>query len=90
MSQTKTLRLILGDQLNELHSWFRSPDANTCYVMMEVFQEARYILHHIQKLAAFLAAMRSFAKRVQERGHRLIYIRLDDPENRQTFEGNIA
>lgn len=90
MSQTKTLRLILGDQLNELHSWFRSPDANTCYVMMEVLQEARYILHHIQKLAAFFAAMRWFAKRVQERGHRLIYIRLDDPENRQTFEGNIA
>jgi deoxyribodipyrimidine photolyase-related protein len=90
MSRPRTLRLILGDQLNELHSWFRTPDENTCYVMMEILQEARYVLHHIQKLAAFFAAMRSFARRVQELGHRLIYIRLDDPENRQTFEGNVA
>jgi deoxyribodipyrimidine photolyase-related protein len=90
MSRPKTLRLILGDQLNELHAWFRSPDENICYVMMEVLQEARYVVHHIQKIAAFFAAMRSFARRVQERGHRIIYIRLDDPENQQTFDGNIA
>jgi len=90
VSQPKILRLILGDQLNELHSWFSRPDPNICYVMMEVLQETRYVLHHIQKVAAFFASMRFFAQRLQERGHSLIYIYLDDPENEQTFEGNIA
>ena len=89
MPQQKTLRLILGDQLNEHHSWFRSSDQDTCYVMMELLQEARYVLHHVQKLAAFFASMRLFARRVQELGHRLIYLCLDDPENQQTFEGNV-
>ena len=39
MSKQKTLRLILGDQLDELHSWFQTPDANVTYVMMEIRQE---------------------------------------------------
>jgi hypothetical protein len=26
MAHTKTVRLILGDQLNERHSWFAAPD----------------------------------------------------------------
>jgi deoxyribodipyrimidine photolyase-related protein len=90
MSHPKVLRLILGDQLNELHSWFSKPAANICYVMMEVLQEARYVLHHIQKITAFFASMRLFSQRVQESGHSLIYIHLDDPENQQRFEGNIT
>ena len=35
----KTLRIILGDQLNEQHSWFTSNDENVTYVLMEVKSE---------------------------------------------------
>ena len=35
----KTLRLILGDQLNPKHSWFKNVDEEIIYVLMEVKQE---------------------------------------------------
>jgi deoxyribodipyrimidine photolyase-related protein len=83
------LRLVLGDQLNEKHSWFQQSDENVVYVLMEVRQETDYAVHHIQKVAAFFAAMRSFADRLKKLGHHVIYIRLDDPGNRQTLAENI-
>jgi len=83
------LRLVLGDQLNEKHSWFHQPSDNVDYVLMEVRQETDYAVHHIQKVAAFFAAMRSFAERLRELGHRVIYMRLEDPDNRQTLTDNI-
>ena len=86
----KTLRLILGDQLNESHSWFKTPDKQVTFVLMEIRQETDYVAHHIQKVAAFFAAMRAFADRLREMGHQVIYIKLDDPKNRQTLDGNIA
>jgi len=85
----KTLRLILGDQLDEQHAWFRHTDPNVTYILMEVRQETDYVKHHIQKVAAFFVAMRAFAARLQKLGHRVIYIHLDDPENRQSFEENL-
>jgi len=90
MSSEKTLRLILGDQLNEGHSWFRSRKNTVVYVLMEVLQETSYVKHHIQKVAAFFASMRAFANILRKLGHQVIYIHLDDPENKQTFEGNIS
>ena len=86
---TKTLRLILGDQLNERHTWLQHTDPKVTYVLMEVRQETDYVKHHIQKVAAFFAAMRAFATRLSELGHRVIYIRLDDPKNRQSFAENL-
>ena len=56
MPKQKTLRLILGDQLNEQHSWFQKPDKNVSFVLMEIRQETDYVVHHIQKVAAFFAA----------------------------------
>ena len=85
----KVLRLILGDQLNENHFWFQHSDRNITYVIMEIRQETDYAKHHIQKVAAIFAAMRSFADRLGNMGHRVIYLKLDDPENRQTFGANI-
>ena len=85
----KTLRLILGVQLNAQHSWFRRKERTVAYVLMEVRQETDYVIHHIQKVAGFFAAMRAFSnERIQE-GHAVFHIRLDDPENEQTLEGNI-
>jgi deoxyribodipyrimidine photolyase-related protein len=90
MPRQKTLRLILGDQLNENHDWFKQPDENVTYVLMEIRQETDYVTHHIQKVAAFFAAMRAFAERLRELGHRVVYLALDDSKNRQTIAGNIA
>lgn len=90
MSDVKRLRLILGDQLNGNHSWFRSRDDTVVYVLMEVLQETGYVRHHVQKVAACFAAMRAFADKLRKRGHHVIYIPLDDPHNEQTFEGNIS
>ena len=85
-----TLRLILGDQLNEKHSWFDKINPNVIYVMMEVRSETDYVKHHIQKVSAFFAAMRSFSESLQAKGHHVHYIRLDDPENKHDFSLNIA
>jgi len=89
MAEKKILRLILGDQLNLQHSWFGKIRKDTSYTMMEVRQETDYAKHHIQKVAGFFAAMRNFAKEISARGHRVIYFRLDDPENEQNIEQNI-
>ncbi len=45
----KTLRLILGDQLNASHNWYKEKDAQTLYVIAELKQETDYVKHHIQK-----------------------------------------
>jgi deoxyribodipyrimidine photolyase-related protein len=85
-----TLRLILGDQLNSLHSWFEKTNPGVTYVMMEVLPETAYVMHHVQKVAGFFAVMRRFAAEMQKKGHRFIYYKLDDSYNRQSFEKNIS
>lgn len=49
----KTLRLILGDQLNHQHSWFDDDQEKVVYVIMEMRQETDYVRHHIQKVVGF-------------------------------------
>ncbi|HAY10316.1 MAG TPA: cryptochrome/photolyase family protein, partial [Thauera sp.] len=70
------LRLILGDQLNAAHSWFRSPRPDVLYVMMEVRSETDYVRHHAQKVLAIFAAMRAFAAALQAAGHRVRYLKI--------------
>ncbi|MEJ2056915.1 MAG: cryptochrome/photolyase family protein, partial [Desulfofustis sp.] len=79
----KTLRLLLGDQLNQSHSWFQARDDTIVYLLLEMRQETDYVVHHIQKVVAFFSAMRRFAVWLEEHGHRVIYLRLDDPANPQ-------
>jgi deoxyribodipyrimidine photolyase-related protein len=83
------LRLILGDQLNSQHSWYKKVDDHTLYVLMEVYSEATYTRHHIQKIVGFFLAMRAFAEDLQEQGHQVAYIRLDDEHNKQNISDNI-
>ncbi|MGB5985449.1 MAG: cryptochrome/photolyase family protein [Desulfobacterales bacterium] len=85
----KTLRLILGDQLYDRHSWFNAVDPHVTYTLMEVRQETDYVTHHIQKVAAFFKAMRSFAEHLKAMGHQVVYLQLDDPHNRQSIEKNV-
>ena len=85
----RTLRLILGDQLNHQHSWFASTQENVTYIMMEMRQETDYVNHHIQKIIAFFTAMRNFAGHLRTQGHQVIYLKLDDDSNTQSLTKNL-
>jgi deoxyribodipyrimidine photolyase-related protein len=87
---SKRLRLILGDQLNSQHSWFKDNDEDTRYVLMEIFSETQYVQHHIQKVIGFFLAMRHFAEALKKQGFKVRYFKLDDADNTQSFEQNIG
>lgn len=87
--EIKTLRLILGDQLNHQHSWFKEINSNITYVLMELRQETDYAQHHIQKVVGFFAAMQHFAKELKNKKHQVIYISLNNKENLQNFDKNL-
>jgi deoxyribodipyrimidine photolyase-related protein len=86
----KTLRLILGDQLNSNHSWFEKTDDSTTYVMMEIRTETDYSTHHIQKIAGFFAAMRQFSHFLKSKKHHCIYLKINDKDNLQSLEANLS
>ena len=86
---SKTLRLILGDQLNSHHSWFKTVDDSVTYVMMEIRTETDYAKHHIQKVVGFFSAMQEFATELQLQKHQVIYLHLNDDNNLQSFGKNI-
>ena len=89
MKEKQLLRLILGDQLNIQHSWYKKLDQNVTYVLMELRSETDYAIHHIQKVAGFFAAMRAFAQELLERKHNVIYLKINDEDNLHSFEKNI-
>ncbi len=84
-----TLRLVLGDQLNIKHSWFREPREDILYFMAEMRQETDYVVHHIQKIAAFFLSMRNFAETLRNQGHQVVYWPLDAKENEQDLPKNL-
>lgn len=84
------LRLILGDQLNAAHSWYRERRDDVVYVLMETRSETDYVRHHAQKVLAVFAAMRRFAEALQAAGHRVHYLRIGDAANRHDFAANLA
>ncbi|MVO09101.1 cryptochrome/photolyase family protein [Flavobacterium sp. TP390] len=86
----KKLRLILGDQLNAKHSWYKEKDTNTIYLMAEMRQETDYVKHHIQKVVAFFLSMRNFAEAIEKAGHQIVYFTISDPKNLQNLEKIIA
>ena len=88
MHKNKTLRLILGDQLNINHSWFNAVDDTVTYLLMEIRSETDYAQHHIQKIIGFIAAMQNFALELQKLNHQVIYIKLNDENNLQSFDKN--
>jgi deoxyribodipyrimidine photolyase-related protein len=78
MKKYHRLRLILGDQLNASHSWYREQDDGVLYLMAELHQEASYVRHHVQKVCGFFAAIESFAAALKAAGHQVKYLTLDD------------
>ncbi len=85
----KTLRLILGDQLNHKHSWFNGDQEHVIYHMAEMRQETDYVMHHIQKVVAFFLAMRSFKDWMDARGFENTYYPLDHKDNEQDLVKNL-
>ena len=84
-----TLRLILGDQLNCQHSWYKTVSEKNTYCMFEMRQETDYVKHHIQKVVGFFAAMQEFSKHLESQGHKVVYLTLDDSSNLQNLEDNL-
>ena len=85
----KIVRLILGDQLNPNHSWFKNIDDEILYVLMEVKQETNYVLHHAQKILAIFAAMRDFKNTLAKHNHQVIYLKINEKSNQQSFKANL-
>jgi len=59
------------------------------YFIAEMRQETDYVTHHIQKVVAFFQAMREFASWLEDRGHTVVYYKLDDKQNTQSLIKNI-
>ncbi|CAK2401221.1 cryptochrome/photolyase family protein [Vibrio crassostreae] len=74
----KTVRLILGDQLNIEHSWYAQVNDDVIYIIAELKQETDYVASHVQKVAAFFSAMGYFAEELTQRGHQVLHLTLDD------------
>ena len=87
----KTLRLVLGDQLTRELASLKDIDRERDVILMaEVADETVYVPHHPQKIAFIFSAMRHFAERLKGEGFQVEYIKLDDPDNSGSFEGEVA
>lgn len=84
-----TLRLILGDQLHRGHSWFGKVSAAVSYVFVEARSETDYVRHHVQKVVGFFAAMRAFAAELREAGHKVLYVKINDSDNKGSIAANL-
>lgn len=86
----KTLRLILGDQLNAAHSWYAEVDDTVTYCLIELRQETDYVRHHVQKILVFFAAMRLFAGHLRAAGHKVMYLPLDAIDAQPSLTDTLA
>ena len=90
MAQARRLGVVLGDQLSFDLSLFAALDREQDVLLMaEVMAEASYVAHHPQKIALIFSAMRHFARALDERGWRVIYVRLDDADNSGSLPGEL-
>ncbi len=85
----KTLRLVLGDQLNKIHSWYTLKEEEVIYVLIELRSETDYVRHHLQKILFFFGAMEQFAQWLKSEGHQVVHLNLDHPLNKKTLEETI-
>ncbi|MHC5004454.1 MAG: cryptochrome/photolyase family protein [Planctomycetota bacterium] len=86
----RRLVVVLGDQLDHTSAAFDElDDDHDAILMMEVEQESSHVPSHRQRTVLFLSAMRHFAMELAGRGRRVQYVRLDDPHNTQSFDGEV-
>ena len=87
----RNLLIVLGDQLDPGAALFRNLDPEGVEIFMaEVREESTHVFSSKTRIAFFLSAMRHFAEGIRQRGFRITYIRLDDPLNTGTLEGELA
>lgn len=85
------LVFLFGDQLGLNIASLKGFDKTRDVIFMcEVEGEARAVKHHKKKLVFILSAMRHFAQELREAGYKLRYVRLDDPDNTQSFNSELA
>ena len=85
------LRLVLGDQLaRSIASLADLDPARDVVLMAEVMDEVTYVKHHKRKIAFLFSGMRHFAEALRAEGITVDYVRLDDPDNRGSFGGEVA
>ena len=86
----QSLVLLLGDQLTPSLSSLAAAECGRGVVLMvEVVEEATYVRHHKKKIAFLFSAMRHFAEALRDQGWQVDYVRLDDPDNRGSFTGEL-
>lgn len=83
---SKTVRLILGDQLNPHHSWFKEVNDTITYIMIESRGEGSYAPHHVQKIAGIFSAMRQFATELKRAGHQVKYFKILESEEIELWD----
>ena len=85
----KKLRFIFADQLSYSISSLTDVSKEDIILLCEVMEEATYVKHHPKKIAFLFGAMRHFAEELNEQGYQIRYIKLTDPSNTQTLNGEI-
>lgn len=82
MNATRRLCLVLGDQLSfDLASLQGLDQDHDAVLLVEVMEEASHVPHHPQKIVLIFSAMRHFAEALRQRGVRVHYVTLTDPDN---------
>lgn len=82
---------VFGDQLSPRLASLRQADpAQDVLLLAEVASETSYVPHHPRKIAFIFSAMRHFAEEMRERGFRVEYRTLDDPDNQGSLPAEIA
>jgi deoxyribodipyrimidine photolyase-related protein len=94
LKKSRSLRLVLGDQLTKQLSSLTDLDPENnqeqdIVLICEVTEEATYVTHHRQKLALLFSAMRHFAAELQDEGINVDYISLNSPGNTGSFTGEV-
>lgn len=85
-----TLRFIMGDHLSRSVSALQDLGKDDVILMVEVRDEATHIKHHKKKLVFQFACMRHFAEALRKEGMTVDYVRLMDPDNTGSFEGELT
>ena len=84
------LILVLGDQLTlDLAAIKRANKSKDVIIMAEVDAEAEYVKHHPKKIAFIFSAMRHFADTLKASGWRVLYSKIDDPQNSHNIIGEV-
>lgn len=83
------LRVILADQLSETLSALDGLEPSDTVFMCEYVGGPHQVPHHPQKIAFLMASMRHFAQTLSANGHRIEYVRFEDPKNTRILSQEI-